>query len=352
MRETAHPVPEGVGSAKVMRPRVKSAGGRSRLSLRRSGLLPVKDYHVKRSKDVATLLDEMGSGGGFAAKDLWTAANILKAMCEDKGCVKFLSIPAAPIATGLRGVIIDMIRSDMVDVMVTTCGCLDHDIARTLGKYYHGSFDMDDADVRRAGFHRLGNILVPLESYGPAVERHMAPLLERLYEKGEKRVSTEHLSAEIGRSLDSEDSLLYWAQKKRVPVFVPGVTDGAVGSQLWLFSERHRDFQVDLLADERRLSEIVFDAKSTGAMVIGGGISKHHVIWWNMFHEGLDYAGYVTTAAEYDGSLSGAEVKEAISWGKVKERARKVTLHAEATTVLPLIVSYALSRPHRIARAT
>jgi deoxyhypusine synthase len=138
-------------------------------------------------------------------------------------------------------------------------------------------------------------------------------------------------------------SLLYWAQKKGVPVFVPGIMDGAVGSQIWQFAEKRRDFRVDVIGDERRLAEIVFASKGSGALVIGGGITKHHAIWWNQFRGGLDYACYITTAVEYDGSLSGAQVREAISWGKVKAKARKVNLYADATTVLPLLVSYALT---------
>jgi deoxyhypusine synthase len=104
---------------------------------------------------------------------------------------------------------------------------------------------------------------------------------------------------------------------------------------------------VDVIGDERRLSDIVSEADEAGGLVIGGGISKHHLLWWNQFRGGLDYACYITTAQEYDGSLSGAQVREAVSWGKVKARAKQVTLYAEATTVLPMIVSYALTRMRR-----
>ena len=278
------------------------------------------------------------------AKNLYQVADTFASMCARDGCTKFLSFPAAIVATGTRGVLVDMVREGLVDVIVTTCGTLDHDIARTLADYYEGSFDMDDARLKRAGYHRLGNVLVPLENYGPLIEKRVQALLTKLYGQGVRSVTSERLCSEIGRDLGSKGSLLYWAQKKNVPVFVPGITDGAVGSQLWLFAESHRDFQVDLIGDERRLSDIVSDSKETGALVLGGGISKHHVIWWNQFHGGLDWACYVTTAEELDGSLSGARIREAVSWGKVKEKAKQASLYAEVTTVLPLIVSYALSK--------
>ena len=59
---------------------------------------------------------------------------------------------------------------------------------------------------------------------------------------------------------------------------------------------------------------------------------------------GARLACYITTAAEFDGSLSGAKVSEAVSWGKVKERAKKASLYADVTAVLPFIVSYALTK--------
>lgn len=306
-------------------------------------LKKVRDLHVRPSADISALVDSMGQGGGFMASNLHDVASTFAAMCEREGCVKFLSFPAAIVATGTRGVLVDMVKNGMVDVIVTTCGTLDHDIARTVGDYYQGAFELDDVALRKAGYHRLGNVLVPLEGYGPLIEKKMQPLLSRIYETS-KSVTTEGLCSQIGKDLGSEDSLLYWAQKRGVPVFVPGITDGAVGSQLWLFNESHRDFRVDLIGDERRLSDITSEAKETGALVLGGGISKHHTIWWNLFRGGLDWACYVTTASEFDGSLSGAHLREAISWGKVKAKARQATLYAEVTTVLPLLASYALTK--------
>ena len=81
------------------------------------------------------------------------------------------------------------------------------------------------------------------------------------------------------------------------------------------------------------------EAKETGAIIIGGGISKHHVIWWNQFRGGLDYAIYLTTAQEFDGSLSGAQIREAVSWGKVKPDAKKMTVEGDATISLPIIMA-------------
>jgi deoxyhypusine synthase len=307
------------------------------------GLAKVRDIHAPISLDVVLLVKAMGAAGGFQSKSLADAAEVLHSMYSKEDCTKFLSFPAAIAATGTRGLLIDLVREGMVDVIITASGTLDHDISRTLSDYYHGSFDMDDFALTKAGYHRLGNVLVPIGSYGPLIERRMQGLLSKMQARGATSPTTEELCREIGRDLDSEKSLLYWAQKKGVPVFVPGIMDGSVGSQIWLFAEKHRDFRVDVIGDERRLAEIVFASKKSGALVIGGGITKHHALWWNQFRSGLDYACYITTAVEYDGSLSGAQVREAISWGKVKVKAKKVNLYADATTVLPLLVSYVLT---------
>ncbi|MEM5806043.1 MAG: deoxyhypusine synthase family protein, partial [Candidatus Aenigmatarchaeota archaeon] len=93
------------------------------------------------------------------------------------------------------------------------------------------------------------------------------------------------------------------------------------------------------LKDEKLLSDLVWNTKKSGAVIIGGGISKHHVIWWNQFKKGLDYAVYITTAVEYDGSLSGARPREAISWNKIKENALTITIECDATICLPIIVA-------------
>jgi len=224
----------------------------------------------------------------------------------------------------------------MFDCVITTCGALDHDIARTSTKYYSGDFRMDDSMLYKKKIHRLGNVLVPQNNYGPVIEKKVQDCLNDLHQKGLQSVSTYDITKHIGSTLD-ETSFLYWAYKNNIPVIVPGIVDGAVGSQIWLFYQKHKNFNLNILLDETKLSDLVYDANKTGAFIIGGGISKHHTLWWNQFRGGLDYAVSITTASEWDGSLSGALVAEAISWGKVKGKAKQTTIHGEATTLLPFI---------------
>ena len=100
------------------------------------------------------------------------------------------------------------------------------------------------------------------------------------------------------------------------------------------YGQDHRSITINI----NELSDLIFDAKKTGALMVGGGISKHHTIWWNQFRGGLDYAVYVTTAQEFDGSLSGAKLEEAISWKKIREDAEFVNVYGDATVILPLLI--------------
>ena len=305
-------------------------------------MIPVKDINLGKATTVKELVDQFSQSGGFVAKKVAEGAAIFEKMLADKSCVKFLSFPAAIIATGCRGVVKDLIKNKLVDVVITTCGTLDHDIARAFKDYYHGSFDMDDAKLRKQGLNRLGNVLVPNESYGIVLEEKLLPIIEAIY-KEKKVLSSREFVFEVGKRMTDENSILYWAAKNNIPVFVPGITDGSVGSQIWMFRQKHKDFVIDVFKDEDELAGIVFEAKKTGALMIGGGISKHHTIWWNQFKDdGLDYVVYITTAPEWDGSLSGARVREGISWGKVSPEATHVTIEGDATVLLPLVVGKAL----------
>jgi len=304
---------------------------------------PVKDISIKKDDSIQSIFDAMSESGGFESRNLAEGLDILYAMNQDKACLKFLSFVAAVTSTGLRGIIRDMLKNKMFDVVITTCGALDHDIARYFSNYLEGSFTLDDNELVEKNIHRLGNVLVPMESYGPLIEEKMQAFLEKVYKSGKKEMSTFEITRMIGENL-GESSFLYWAYKNNIPVIVPGIMDGAVGSQIWFFTQKHSDFKLNVAADSDLLSGLIFKAKKSGALMIGGGISKHHTLWWNQYRDGLDYVVYITTAQEFDGSLSGALVREAISWGKVTQKAKQTTIHAEATTILPFLYSALLAK--------
>ncbi|DAC23643.1 MAG TPA: deoxyhypusine synthase, partial [Candidatus Thalassarchaeaceae archaeon] len=129
---------------------------------------PVEDYDLRSTETISDLLRQMKSAGGFTATKLIDARDILqnaisetKSGNEDKKVLNWLSFPACLMATGTRGFFHEAVRSRAYNVISTTCGTLDHDIARTFRDYYHGSFDLDDVLLGNVGLNRLGNVIVP-----------------------------------------------------------------------------------------------------------------------------------------------------------------------------------------------
>ncbi len=300
----------------------------------------VKDIRLAKGMKVRQLIDSMRLMGGFSAQNMITGIDIIGDMIEDKDSYNFFSFPADIIATGMRGMIADSVK--YFDALMTTGGTLDHDLAKAHGgRYSLGRFEADDNELHKKSIYRLGNIFIKQSQYGNEVEDYFLEIMNDIYKSPDykKEYSASELIFEFGKRMKDSNSIIRQAYLNNVPIFCPGILDGAFGTQLVLFSQTH-NFKLNLIKDELILSNIMFDNKKTGALMIGGGISKHHVIWWNQFKGGLDYAVYITTATQYDGSLSGARLTEAVSWGKIKEKAKYVTIDGDATIILPVMFSY------------
>ncbi len=246
------------------------------------------------------------------------------------------------VASGLRGIFAELCEKKFVDVIITAGGSIDHDLIRSYDDYLVGDFSMDDSALHKKGVNRIGNLLVPNERY-ELLEEKMKPIFEKLYAEYNP-CSASEMAREIGKSIGNdkkakkETSFLYWAAKNDIPVYCPGITDSAIGLQTYFFKQRKKDFGIDITKDMPKLGQIILDADKTGGIVLGGGISKHHTIAVNILRGGLDYAVYVTTSSPWDGSLSGARTQEAVSWGKVAETAKHVTVDGDATITVPLIM--------------
>ena len=309
---------------------------------------PVEDYDFSTVEDVSSLIDQMGRAGGFTATKLAHARDVLSdAMVKSgqEGVLNWLSFPACLCATGTRGFFLEALKRKMFDVIITTCGTLDHDIARTYQDYFHGDFNLDDIALGEQGLNRLGNVIVPNECYGEIIETVVMPWLDEIEVERTAEQSgnpwlgfgSVELCWAMGDRIEDEGSLLHWAAKHRIPIVIPGLSDGSIGSQLFMHRQKNPNFMIDFLADEQILSDLTWTAEESHALMVGGGISKHHVIWWNQYRGGLDSAVGITTAPEHDGSLSGARLREAVSWGKIRPNAPHVTIEGDASVLLPLL---------------
>ncbi|MFC2154779.1 deoxyhypusine synthase family protein, partial [Candidatus Altiarchaeota archaeon] len=206
----------------------------------------IKDYNIDEVDSVTGLVNQMG-GVGFQASNLSSSVDIIKRM-KQEGCKIFLSFTANMLASGLRGCIVDLIRKGYVNAVLTTGGSIDHDIIRSYDEYLLGGFDLDDGELHSKGINRLGNILVPTERY-ETLEKIIQPWFEEYYTQEGKIVTPSQLISFLSSKIDKEDSFLYHCHKNNIPVFSPGITDSAVGLQLYFFKQDHKDFYVDVVGD-------------------------------------------------------------------------------------------------------
>jgi len=148
----------------------------------------------------------------------------------------------------------------------------------------------------------------------------------------------------LGKEINNPESVYYWAWKNKIPVFSPAVIDGSIGDMLFFHGQKHPGFILDTLEDLKRFSSMVLASTKTGMLILGGGLVKHHICNANEMRNGADYAVFVNTAQEFDGSDAGARPDEAISWGKIKATAKPVKMYADASFVFPLLVAQTFAK--------
>jgi deoxyhypusine synthase len=299
---------------------------------------PVHDIKLIKDMKVSELMKEF-SNSGFQTHNVSVASDIIKSMVDDNATI-FLSFTSNISASGIRGIIIDLVKRKKVHALVVSSGALDEDIARAKIPYLQGEFEADDTALGKKGINRMGNLFVPNKCY-EYLEENISEILNKIY-SGSKELTTTELLKQIGLNLHTEDSFVYHAARNDIPIFCPGLIDGAVGLQLSFFQQTHPDFKVNELKSAMEAIDVAMTAKKkgkVGAVILGGGIAKHHTIISNIIGGGLDYAIYVNSSSPYHGSLSGATTSEAKSWGKIGENAKDVTIYGDASVVFPLLIA-------------
>ncbi len=232
----------------------------------------ISDYKIKPGMKATDLLTQFETAG-FQASQLHNASSIMKEMLGDKDCTRFLTFTANMAASGLRGIFTDMLKKKMFDAVITTGGSIDHDLIKSFSHYDLGSFQMDDVSLHKKGINRLGNILVDNKNY-IALEKRLQPLFSKINKK-KHVVSGSELIKEISSTIKDENSFLHQCQKNNIPVFSPGLIDSAIGLQLFFFKQDHKEFILDETGDMLQLANLILTSKRTGALILGGGISKH-----------------------------------------------------------------------------
>lgn len=270
---------------------------------------------------------------------------------EKTRCTIFLGYTSNMGSCGMREIIRYLCEHKMIDVIVTTAGGVEEDFIKCLAPTYLGDFHLKGSELRDKGINRIGNLLVPNENYCAFedwVTPHLTEMLE-IQKKTNKIWTPSKIIKFLGKKIDNKESIYYWAAKNKIPVFCPALTDGSLGDMMFFHSFRNPGLTVDILRDLIKLNKIALGSKKTGMIILGGGVIKHHICNANLMRNGADYAVYINTAQEFDGSDSGARPDEAVSWGKIRGDAESVKVYSDATLVFPILVAETFAKNKQAA---
>lgn len=247
----------------------------------------------------------------------------------DKATI-FLGYTSNLISSGLRETLRWLVEHKHVSAIVTSAGGVEEDLIKCLAPTYMGSFATPGVFLRKKGLNRIGNLVVPNSNYC-AFEDWVVPILDAMLaeqeESKKKDDEDEQLHwtpskviARLGKEINDERSVYYWAWKNDIPVFCPALTDGSLGDMLYFhtFKSSPKQLRIDIVEDIRKVNTIAVRAKKAGMIILGGGVVKHHIANACLMRNGAEWAVYVNTAQEFDGSDAGARPDEAVSWGKIK----------------------------------
>lgn len=305
----------------------------------------VEQMRLRPGMTVGELAEEMRRAGVIGAGRVGRAVEIVAEMFSDPDYTTFISLSGPLVPGGMRLIFTDLIRGGYVDAVVTNGANVVHDLVEAMGgRHMVGRVEADDSKLLGEGISRAYDIYIDSKVFTD-LEGYVGDILDSIPEERRSGISIHGLLREIGLRLEDEDSILFNAARRGVPVFSPGFLDSMLGIPLWMYSKRS-GLRIDPLKDFDLFSEMVYDAKRAGAIILGGGMPKHHTLYMNTLREGVDAAIQISSARADDGSLSGAPLREAVSWGKVKGD-RTSTIFGDITIVFPLIVAAALEKVER-----
>jgi deoxyhypusine synthase len=306
---------------------------------------PIEPFRVEPGLSADEVLRRM-ERISFQGRNLASAHRIWQKMLEGDAVI-FLGVAGALSAGGLRMIVAHLIGARYMDCLVSTGANLYHDLHETRGRHHFvGSPREDDEALAEARIDRVYDTYADEEEFienDEWIAAFAQKLEPRPYTSREvlNRLGA-HLWTETGR-----EGILTAAYRANVPIFCPAIADSSIG--MGLSQARHRDQragQIDIIGDIIESANIVIRRPSTASIVLGGGTPKNFINQASVQAEFYDerisghrFALQIVTDVPHFGGASGSSLDEAKSWGKLAENAEQVTVHADATVALPLLVS-------------
>ncbi len=322
--------------------------------MKKKDFLKTPVRHIDITSFDATPIIEAMQGMSFTARDLATAAGIYDRMLAEKRCGIILTIAGSTSAAGCMQIYVEMVKNNMVDAIVATgATVVDMDFFEALGfRHYQGTPFVDDRVLRSLYIDRIYDTYID-ETELQICDKTIQTIADSLPPRPH---SSREFIREMGRYLTEhavkKESLAQAAFEHDVPIFCPAFTDSSAGFGLVLHQVKHPKghLSIDSVKDFLELTRVKIKAGTTGLLMIGGGAPKNFAQDTVVCAEVLGkevpmhkYAVQITVADARDGACSSSTLKEANSWGKVDSSFEQM-VYAEATSVLPLLASYAWHR--------
>ena len=301
----------------------------------------VNQINVEKGMTISDLVNQFDRSGVLGAGRVARACNILTDMLRDEDMKVFMSLGGPMIPGGMRNIVTQMIKNGHVDLIVSSGANITHDLLEAFGGSHYRHEGRDDEELNEDGIGRIADINVGSDDF-TVFETEIIEIFEKISAE-KNHVSIQELLYEIGLMVDDDNSFVATAARNNVPIFAPGLIDSMTGLQLWIFRQDH-DFVVDAVADMHYLSDIVFGAERVGAVLLGGGLTKHYTLASNVIKGGLDAAIQITMDRPEAGSLGGAPLEEAKSWAKARCGSSLASVVGDVTVIFPLIYAAALDK--------
>jgi len=305
---------------------------------------PVEHIRIKGKLTVDQLVQQFGNSGSFGAGRVATACDIYERMVREHDCTVFLALAGAMIPAGLRQLVSDLLRENLIDVLVTTGANMVHDAIEALGgRHYKGHWAVDDYMLYKYHTYRIYDVFVPEEDF-IRLDMELVRLYDQIANENKgKTLSSRDFAWELGRRLKDPDSILRAAYESKAPIFIPAVRDSEFGYIYNLHATR-RQFKntlvVDAFKDVPEIIDICRGSSKNGMIVIGGGVPRNTIQSAALeTKSGIDYAVVITMDRPETGGLSGSTLEETVSWGKLKGQADKTMVIGDATIVFPIMVA-------------
>ena len=353
---------------------------------REDGLDPLQPLDLSRIASFGDLLVAMEQTA-FGGRQLGMALRVLQSAARHPGCRIVMTISGAMTVAKQGKIVCDLIEAGLVHAIVATGALIAHGLTESMGLvHYRWSPHMDDEELFAKGYNRIYDTL-EMESNLNEIEELVRGVLDEGPPEGRMWSSASFCRA-LGRALarrDARPAILRAAVEHRVPVFIPAFTDSELGLDMAVWqllrilpprSASPPTDQRDLAALNARVLESirnpevpipsfnpfldvmeyarwVEDAEALAIWTIGGGVPRNWAQQIGPFFDVINertgsripvprfwYGVRICPEPVHWGGLSGCTYSEGVSWGKFvpeSEGGRFAEVHADATTVLPLL---------------